>query len=81
MIKQVCNIEKFQVRSKVPILNHIFAALCGYIHLQQMQFTDIILNAYQWQKALYQDVVAEFVASFMVGKEYLNPQFQTSVNA
>lgn len=24
MIKQVCNIEKFQVRSKVPILNHIF---------------------------------------------------------
>ncbi|MCX7086701.1 MAG: transposase [Methylococcales bacterium] len=81
MIKQVCNIEKFQVRSKVPILNHIFTALCGYIHLQQMQFTEIISNAYQWQRALYQDVVATFVSSFMIGKEYLNPQFQTSVNA
>lgn len=81
MIKQVCHIEKFQVRSKVAILNHIFAALCGYVHLQQMQFTEIICNAYQWQKALYQDVVATFVTSFMVGKEYLNPQFQASVNA
>lgn len=81
MIKQVCNIEKFQVRSKVPILNHIFAALCSYVHLQRMQFTEIIRNAYQWQKALYQDVVAAFVTSFMIGKEYLNPQFQTSINA
>jgi len=81
MIKQVCNIEKFQVRSKVAILNHIFAALCGYLHLQQMQFTNMILNAYQWQKALYQNAVATFVAGFMVGKEYLNPPFQASVNA
>lgn len=81
MIKQVCNIEKFQVRGKVPILNHIFAALCGYVHLQRMQFTEIISNAYHWQRALYQDVVAAFVTSFMVGKEYLNPQFQASVNA
>ncbi|MDZ4153305.1 MAG: IS701 family transposase, partial [Methylicorpusculum sp.] len=62
-------------------LNHIFAALCGYIHLQKLQFTDIILNAYQWQKALYQDVVATFIIHFMDGKEYLNPQFQASVNA
>lgn len=81
MIKQVCNIEKFQVRGKVPIRDHLFAALCGYIHLQRMQFTEIIGNAYQWQKALYKDVVATFVAGFMVGKEYLNPQFRASVNA
>jgi len=50
MIKQVCNIEKFQVHGKVPILNHIFAALCGYVHLQRMQFTEIIRNAYQWRE-------------------------------
>ncbi len=76
MIKQVCNIEKFQVRGKVPILNHIFAAICGYIHLQQMKrsgVTEIISNACQWQRALYQDVIAAFVSSFMIGKEYLNP--------
>jgi len=29
MINQVCNIEKYQVRGKVPILNHIFTALGG----------------------------------------------------
>jgi len=69
------------VRGKVPILNHIFAALCGYAHLQQMQFTDLIINAYQWQRELYQEVVASFVRHFIVGKDYLNPQFHPSVNA
>ncbi|MDP2902381.1 MAG: hypothetical protein Q8N96_04650, partial [Methylovulum sp.] len=69
------------VRGKVPILNHIFAALCGYVHLQRMQFAEIISNAYPWQKALYKDVVASFVTGFMIGKEYLNPQFKPSVNA
>ena len=79
MIKQVCNIEKFQVRGKVPIRNHIFAALCAYIHPQQMQFSQIISNAYA--RNLYKDVVvAAFVAHFIVGKEYLNPQFRSAVN-
>lgn len=81
MIKQVCNIEKFQVRGKVPILNHIFSALCGYVHLQKMQLTEVISNAYQWRRDLYKDVVAAFVGNFVVGKEYLNPQFQSAVNA
>lgn len=31
--KQVCNIERFQVRGKVQILNHIFASLCGFVYL------------------------------------------------
>lgn len=81
MIKQVCHIEKFQVRGKVPIRNHLFAALCSYVHLQQMQFVDIISNAYHWQRNLYTEVVAVFVSSFMQGKQHLNPQFQASVNA
>lgn len=81
MIKQVCNIEKFQVRGKIPILNHIFSALCGYVHLQKMQLTEVISNAYQWQRDLYKDVVAAFVENFVVGKEYLNPQFKSAVNA
>lgn len=81
MIKQVCNIEKFQVRSRTPILNHIFSALCGYVYLQQMQINDVISNAYQWQRDLYKDVVAAFVNNFVVGKEHLNPQFTSAVNA
>jgi hypothetical protein len=81
LIKQVCHIERFQVSGKVPILNHIFTTLCSYVQLQRMQFTDLISNAYQWQRNLHKDVVVSFVNSFLVGKEPLNPQFQPAVNA
>ena len=80
-IKQVCHIEKFQVRGRVAIRNHIFAALCSYVHLQRMKFVDIINNAYQWQRNLYTEVVAAFVRQFMEGTQHLNPQFQSAVNA
>ncbi len=81
MLKQVCNIEKFQVRRQTPIRNHIFAALCSYVQLQQMQFTALITNAYRWQRDLYKDIIASFIGEFMAGKEYFEPQFQKAVNA
>ncbi len=81
MIKQLCHIEKFQVRGQVPIRNPIFAALCSYVHLQQMKFVDMISNAYPWQCHLYTQVVAAFVRNFMQDKQHLNPQFQSTVNA
>jgi len=46
-----------------------------------MQFTDLISNAYQWQRELYQELIASFVSYFIIGKDYLNPQFQPAVNA
>lgn len=81
MIKQVCNIERFQVRSKAPILNHIFASLCSFVHLQKMQFSDFITNAYQWRRALFTDVIATFIHGFVPGKENLLPKFRSTVNA
>lgn len=81
MIKQVCHIEQFQVRGAVSIRNHLFAALCSYIHLQRLQITELISSVYQWQRELYQDVVASFIRSFIVGKDHLNPQFRPAVNA
>jgi len=81
MLKQICHIERFQVRGKVPILNHIFAALSGFVALQKMQFMGAIDNAYQWQRELFTDVVAAFIRSFVPGKEHLNPQFRAVVNA
>jgi len=81
MIKQVCHIERFQVRGKVPIRNHIFAALCAHVQLQHMQMTELITNAYQWQRDLYREVVAHFVSHFVQGKDHLNPQFVRTVNA
>jgi hypothetical protein len=81
LLKQVGNIERFQVRSKVAIANHIFASLCSFIQLQQMRMSQLIANAYQWQRNLYSDVVANFIRTFIPTLDYLNPQFRTAVNA
>lgn len=35
-IKQVCHIEHFQVRGKVAIKNHLFAAFVATMHLQRL---------------------------------------------
>ncbi|MFI3189818.1 MAG: IS701 family transposase, partial [Methylococcales bacterium] len=35
-IKQVCNIENFQVWGKQATKNHLFAAICGYVQLQRL---------------------------------------------
>ena len=80
-IKQVCPIEHFQLRNKAPVRNHIFSALCGYVHLQRLQVADVIANAYRLRRDLFKDVVAAFIKAFLPGKEYLNPQFSAVVNA
>lgn len=81
LLKQVCNVERFQVRGKVPILNHIFAALCSFVQLQEMRFTHAIVNAYQWKKKLFTQAVATFVIGFIPAKEHLKPQYCAAVNA
>ncbi len=80
-IKRVCNIEKFQVRTRTPILNNVFASLRSYVHFQQMRFDDLIHTAYQWRRDLFKEVVAAFIGGFMDGKDHLNPQFKAAVNA
>jgi hypothetical protein len=59
----------------------VFAAICSYVHLQRLRAADVISNVYRLQRDLFKDVVAAFINSFIVGKEYLNPQFQAVVNA
>ena len=80
-IKQVCNIESFQVRGKVAVKNHIFAAICGYVKLQQMRATDVIKNCYRLQRDLFNQVIADFITIFAPGMEHMNPQFYGAVNA
>lgn len=81
VVKQVCHIERFQVRKKQAIRNHIFSALCAYKHLNELRATDVIQSCYQLRRDLFNDVIATFIRSFMPGKENLNPQFSSSVNA
>lgn len=80
-IKQVCNIEHFQVRSKKAIMNHLFAAICGYVQLQKMAATTVIKNCYGLQRDLFIGVIAEFVKTFVPTMAHLNPEFKSSVNA
>ena len=81
VIKQVCNIERFQVRTHTAITNHIFAALCSFVQLQRMTATDLISNAYCWKRELYREIVANFTKDFALSLPHLNTQFIGCVNA
>lgn len=80
-IKQVCNIESFQVRGKVAVKNHIFAAICGYVKLQQMRATDVIKNCYSLKRDLFNEVIATFIGIFTPTMNHMNSQFFKVVNA
>ena len=74
VIKQVCHIEKFQVRRMKLIHNHIFASLMAYVQVQQIQWNDIFMNIYQWQKSLFRPIIKSFIDGFILVKNYLLPQ-------
>ena len=80
-IKQVCHIEHFQVRGKVAIKNHLFAAICGYGQLQRLRAMEVISNCYRLQRDLFNEVIASFITGFMPTMQHLNPQFKSAVNA
>lgn len=80
-IKQVCNIESFQVRGKTAVKNHLFAAILGYVELQRLRAADLISNCYRLRRELFNDVITSFINTFVQGKEHLNPKFHSVVNA
>lgn len=80
-IKQVCHIERFQVRSQGAIKNHIFAAICGFVQLQKMCFAETITHCYSIQRDLFKEVIASFIEAFIPSINYLNPEFTSTVNA
>jgi len=57
VIKQACNIEHFQVRSKTAVKNHLFAAICEYVQLQKFTVMSLISNCYSFQRNLFNDRV------------------------
>lgn len=61
VLKQVCNIEHFQVRTELAIRNHIFSALCGYVKLSILKASGQIANCYEIQKKLFLEVIAKFI--------------------
>ena len=73
VIKQVCHIEKFQVRRSKLILNHIFAALMAYIEIQKRQYQNVFENIYRWQKELFRPIIKSFIDEFILDKNHLLP--------
>ena len=63
VLKQACNIEKFQVRNTHAILTHIFCSLHSFVTLELFKVQKIINNHYQIKKDLYQKVIRDFVIS------------------
>ena len=80
-IKQVCHVERFQVRGKLAIKNHIFAAIYGFVQLQKLSAINVLKNCYVIQRTLFNDVIRAFVADFAPTMKNLEPQFQPSINA
>lgn len=60
-IKQVCNIERFQVRNENPIKNHIFCALKAFVKLEFMRFNKTISHWYEVKRDLYLDTIRNFI--------------------
>ncbi len=49
-IKQVCNIEHFQVGNENPIKNHIFCSIKAFVKLEFMRFNRTISHWYEIKK-------------------------------
>ena len=60
-VKQVCNIEHFQVRNENPIKNHIFCAIKAFVKLEFMRMNEKILNWYEVKKNLYVQVIRDYI--------------------
>ena len=61
VLKQVCNVESFQVRGERPIRNHFFSAVYGYVKLALLKASGKIANCYEIQRTLFCEVIAKFI--------------------
>lgn len=60
-LKQVCNIERFQVRNEHPVKNHIFCAIKAFVQLELMRVEEKISNWYQVKRELYLKVIRDYI--------------------
>ncbi len=60
-LKQVCNIERFQVRKENQIKNHVFCALKGFVRLEFMRFENTISHWYEIRRDLFVNTIRNFI--------------------
>lgn len=61
VIKQVCHVEQFQVRTESAIRTHFFCALQAFCKLQTMRIEGLIQNLYQVSRQLFIPVIRQFI--------------------
>lgn len=59
--KQLCNLEKFQVRASQAIMNHIFCALMTFVTLEFLRVSQTIENWYQLQRNSLNSMLRNFL--------------------
>lgn len=79
-VKQVCNIERFYVRTKRAVTNHIFCAIEAFVRLEFLRAQKSIENWYQVKRELFMDVIKQFVSQGGY-KSVLHPKQHVLVNA
>ena len=62
-LKQVCNIERFQVRETQAIKTHIFCAIRGFVQLEFLRFKEQVVNWYSLQRDLFTEVIRSFIVN------------------
>ncbi len=79
-LKQLCSVEKFQVRREGLVRNHIFASILGFVYLKK-QGIESVISMYAWVRNLFTDVVAD--VSFKVANDlkHLNPRLADHLQA
>lgn len=60
-LKQVCNIERFQVRKKNQIKNYVFCALKAFVRLEFVRFDKTIVHWYEIKRDLFLKVIRKFI--------------------
>ena len=79
-LKQLCHIERFQVREKQQVRNHIFTAIFGYTRLKAITVYESLRSIYSVKKDALKEASWAFIKSFSEGKEWLKPSFVSAVN-
>ena len=79
-LKQVCNIERFQVRASHAIRTHIFGSLCAFVELELKRSQQVISNWYELRRHLFDDVIRSFILENLGGASN-DPDYCPDVNA
>lgn len=81
VLKQVCNIECFQVRTEQSIRNHFFCALCAYLQLALFKASNQISNLYEIQQSLFLEVISQFIHKHAHTLPFVSAHSAYAVNA